>query len=88
MLVTPQGRDGCWGVAASGLYFVDWDDSPTSKAVVAHYSFATKQTRTLVTLPRRPEGGPRFSIAPDEKSFLVALPEEAEADLILIEGAQ
>ncbi len=85
-LVTPQGRDGCWAVAPSGLYFIDWESSPGGKATVAHYSFATKQTRVIGTLPSRPEGGPRFSIAPDERSFLVALSEESEADLILVEG--
>ena len=84
--VTPRGRNGDWGVSPSGLYFVDWDEAPNAKAVVFHYSFVTKQTRALVTLPSRPEGGPRFSIALDERSFLVALQDELEADLMLLEG--
>ena len=84
--VTPQGRDGLWAVARSGLYFVDWDEAPDAKATVYHYSFATKQTRALGTLPSRPQRGPRFSIAADERSFLVALTDEAEADLMLVEG--
>ena len=85
-LVTPQGRNGCWAVAQSGLYFVDWDNTPGAKAAVFHYSYATKQTRAVVTLPSRPEGGPRFSIAPNERSFLIALTDDADADLILVEG--
>ena len=55
-------------------------------ATVYHYSFATKLTRVPGTLPSRPDNGPRFSIAPDERSFLVALRDEMEADLMLVEG--
>jgi Tol biopolymer transport system component len=84
--VTPQGQNGAWAVARSGLYFIDWEDIPNAKATVYHYSFATKQTRALAALPARPYRGPNFSIASDERSFLVALADQPEADLMLIEG--
>jgi hypothetical protein len=84
--VTDKGRPGNWALAQSGLYFADWDNSPTAKPTVYHYSFRTKRSEPLFPLSKRTYQGPSFSVSPDERSILIALVDESGSDLMMIEN--
>jgi hypothetical protein len=88
--VLPDAPDGkgygrFWALVDDGLYFLNSQNR--RQPSVDFFSFATRKTTRVVALPRAAwPWGSGLAVSPDRRRLLVALEDEAEGDIMLVEN--
>jgi Tol biopolymer transport system component/DNA-binding winged helix-turn-helix (wHTH) protein len=74
-----------WVSAAAGVYYTD---SAGETTTVNFYDFASRATRTLMTLKQAsiPGGGPGIAVSPDGRWLLYTQIEDEQSDIMLAPG--
>ncbi len=83
--ILDQVRQGYWAVLEQGLYFLNTKASPHT--TIEFFSFATaRRTQLAVVEKEFPLGTPGFAVSPDGRWMLLALIDQSESDIMLMEN--
>src|SRR4030095_12880312 len=82
-------QGGYWAVLEQGIYFLNraFLDRPNPHTTIEFFSFATTQRPQIAVVEKQiPWYGPGFAVSPDGRWILLALIDQSESDIMLMEN--